>query len=472
MLFTQIEFFVLFAAVFTAVILVKNHRAQKAILLVASYYFYSYWDWRFAGLLFSCTAINWWLAARMVQTESQRTKKILICLSVGYSLTVLGFFKYFNFFVDSFRALAGIDPDHSSTLDIILPAGISFYTFHTLSYTIDVYRGKLKTCKRLSDFALYVAFFPQLVAGPIVRASEFLPQLETPRTLSWARAYDGFRQFTLGLFKKVFIADRIAAFVDPGFENADSLNGITLWLVVIAYAVQIYCDFSGYSDMAIGIARTMGYDFSRNFDHPYLATSIQDFWRRWHISLSSWLRDYLYVPLGGNRHGPFRTYLNLFLTMVLGGLWHGANWTFVIWGAWHGIALAFDRLLTGKDKGSPPHALTRRLPGFLRPLLGWALTMLIVLVGWVFFRSPDVETALSILGRMASLSDGIAWYHPFAIGILLFIAGYHALLAAGKGHWFELKPDTIRTPAILLTLIWLVIAYYPREFQPFIYFQF
>jgi alginate O-acetyltransferase complex protein AlgI len=317
-----------------------------------------------------------------------------------------------------------------------------------------------------------VAFFPQLVAGPIVRASEFLPQLETPRTLSWERAYDGFRQFTLGLFKKVFIADRLAAFIDPGFENAASLSGPTLWLVVIAYAVQIYCDFSGYSDMAIGIARAMGYDFTRNFDHPYLATSIQDFWRRWHISLSTWLRDYLYVPLGGNRRGRFRTYLNLFLTMVLGGLWHGANWTFVIWGAWHGIALALDRLLTGKDSGRGPRPVTRRLPGFLRSLLGWTLTMLIVLVGWVFFRSPDAETALSILGRMASLSDGIAWYHPFAIGILLFIAGYHALLAAGKGHWFELKPDTLRTPAILLTLIWLVIAYYPREFQPFIYFQF
>ena len=471
MLFTQIEFFFLLAAAFAAILLVKNHRAQKALLLVASYYFYAYWDWRFAGLLLACTAVNYWLSGLM-EGSSPARRKLLVTIALVYSLGILGLFKYFNFFVDSFRVMAGIAPDAGSTLDLILPAGISFYTFQTLSYTIDVYRRDLRQCARFSDFALFVAFFPQLVAGPIVRASEFLPQLETPRTLSWERAYDGFRQFTLGLFKKVFIADRLAAFIDPGFENAASLSGPTLWLVVIAYAVQIYCDFSGYSDMAIGIARAMGYDFTRNFDHPYLATSIQDFWRRWHISLSTWLRDYLYVPLGGNRRGRFRTYLNLFLTMVLGGLWHGANWTFVIWGAWHGIALAFDRLLTGKDKGSPPRALTRRLPGFVRSLLGWTLTMLIVLVGWVFFRSPDAETALSILGRMASLSDGITWYHPFAIGILLFIAGYHALLAAGKGHWFELKPDTIRTPAILLTLIWLVIAYYPREFQPFIYFQF
>ena len=471
MLFTQIEFFFLLAAAFAAILLVKNHRAQKALLLVASSYFYAYWDWRFAGLLLACTAVNYWLSGLM-EGSSPARRKLLVTIALVYSLGILGLFKYFNFFVDSFRVMAGIAPDAGSTLDLILPAGISFYTFQTLSYTIDVYRRDLRQCARFSDFALFVAFFPQLVAGPIVRASEFLPQLETPRTLSWERAYDGFRQFTLGLFKKVFIADRLAAFIDPGFENAASLSGPTLWLVVIAYAVQIYCDFSGYSDMAIGIARAMGYDFTRNFDHPYLATSIQDFWRRWHISLSTWLRDYLYVPLGGNRRGRFRTYLNLFLTMVLGGLWHGANWTFVIWGAWHGIALALDRLLTGKDSGRGPRPVTRRLPGFLRSLLGWTLTMLIVLVGWVFFRSPDAETALSILGRMASLSDGITWYHPFAIGILLFIAGYHALLAAGKGHWFDLKADTLRTPAILLTLIWLVIAYYPREFQPFIYFQF
>ena len=471
MLFTQIEFFFLLAAAFAAILLVKNHRAQKALLLVASYYFYAYWDWRFAGLLLACTAVNYWLSGLM-EGSSPARRKLLVTIALVYSLGILGLFKYFNFFVDSFREMAGIAHDAGSTLDLILPAGISFYTFQTLSYTIDVYRRDLRQCARFSDFALFVAFFPQLVAGPIVRASEFLPQLETPRTLSWERAYDGFRQFTLGLFKKVFIADRLAAFVDPGFENAASLSGPTLWLVVIAYAVQIYCDFSGYSDMAIGIARAMGYDFTRNFDHPYLATSIQDFWRRWHISLSTWLRDYLYVPLGGNRRGRFRTYLNLFLTMVLGGLWHGANWTFVIWGAWHGIALALDRFFTGKDSGRGPRPVTRRLPGFLRSLLGWALTMLIVLVGWVFFRSPDAETALSILGRMASLSDGITWYHPFAIGILFFVVGYHALLAAGKGRWFELKPDTIRTPAILLTLIWLVIAYYPREFQPFIYFQF
>ncbi len=465
MLFTQIEFFFFLAAVFAAVLLVKNHGTQKLILLAASYYFYAYWDWRFAGLLLACTAVNYWLAGRM-EGSSPKRRKQLVTIALVYSLGVLGLFKYFNFFVDSFRAMAGIAPDAGSTLDLILPAGISFYTFQTLSYTIDVYRGDLPHCRRFSDFALFVAFFPQLVAGPIVRASEFIPQLETPRTLTWERAYDGFRQFTLGLFKKVFIADRLASFVDPGFENAASLSGLTLWLVAIAYAIQIYCDFSGYSDMAIGIARAMGYEFTRNFNHPYLATSVQDFWRRWHISLSTWLRDYLYIPLGGNRLGPIRTYWNLILTMVLGGLWHGANWTFVFWGAWHGVALAIDRFITGHiGKRS-----TAAGPG--RALVGWAITMMIVLVGWVFFRAPNLTTALAILGRMFTFADGVAWYSPFALGVLGAMFLYHALLAAGKSAWFELKPDTIRTPTILFTMIWLVIAFYPRDFQPFIYFQF
>lgn len=471
MLFTQIEFYFFFAAVYVSILIVRNHRAQKLVLIAASYYFYAYWDWRFAGLLFASTVINYALSA-MMEGSSPPRRKLLVTIAVFYSLGVLGLFKYFNFFIDSFRTMVGLPTDPRGTLDLILPAGISFFTFQILSYTIDVYKGNLEHRRRFSDFTFFVAYFPHIFAGPIVRAAEFLPQLDTPRVLTWARTYDGFRQFVLGLFKKVFIADRLAAFVDPGFENAAALDGPTLWLVVIAYAVQIYCDFSGYSDMAIGIARTMGYDFSRNFNHPYLAISIQDFWRRWHISLSSWLRDYLYIPLGGNRLGSFRTYLNLILTMVLGGLWHGANWTFVIWGAWHGIALALDRFITGRESDRTARCTAGVFPGLLRSLSGWAITMLIVLIGWVFFRSPDAGTAISILIRMFTFSDGISWHHPFAIGILLFVAAYHMMLAAGKSAWFELSPYTIRTPTILFTMIWLVIAYYPREFQPFIYFQF
>jgi alginate O-acetyltransferase complex protein AlgI len=468
MLFTQIEFYFLLVAVFAAVLMVRNHSARKWILLMASYYFYAYWDWRFAGLLLSCTAVNYWVANRLALNEGIVARKWLLTISLVYSLGVLGFFKYFNFFADSFRALLGYSPDQGQTLNIILPVGISFYTFQTLSYTIDVYRRELKPCRSFRDLALYVAFFPQLVAGPIVRASEFLPQLETPRTLTWPRAYDGFRQFVFGLFKKVFIADQLAGFIDPAFENSAALSGATLWIAVIAYAIQIYCDFSGYSDMAIGIARAMGYDFSRNFDHPYIATSIQDFWRRWHISLSTWLRDYLYIPLGGNRCGKRRTYVNLMLTMLLGGLWHGANWTFVFWGAIHGLALCADRFYRtrnpSKSRGAEPKGW--------KAVCGWGITLFVVLLAWTFFRAPNVSSAIDMLGRMLAFSPGLTWLHPFAIGLIVAVGVHHLLIARGKWQWMALRSPTLAAITILFTMIWLVIAFYPRDFQPFIYFQF
>lgn len=468
MLFTQIEFYFLLAAVYASVVLVKNHSAQKWILLLASYYFYAYWDWRFAGLLFSCTLVNYWVANRLERSEGIATRKCLLGIALAYSLGVLGFFKYFNFFTESFRELLGYSAEQSMALNIILPVGISFYTFQTLSYTVDVYRGELKACRQLRDLALYVAFFPQLVAGPIVRASEFLPQLETPRTLSWDRAYDGFRQFVFGLFKKVFVADQLAGFIDPAFENGAALSGATLWLAALAYAIQIYCDFSGYSDMAIGIARAMGYDFSRNFDHPYIATSIQDFWRRWHISLSTWLRDYLYIPLGGNRCGKVRVYANLMLTMLLGGLWHGASWTFVVWGAIHGMALCLDRLYRTRIRNK----VRNNEPKRLKAIFGWASTLLVVLISWTFFRAPDVSSALDILGRMFSLSSGLTWTPPFAIGVIIVFGLHHLLIALHKDQWMHLRTPTVAAITILFTMIWLVVAFYPREFQPFIYFQF
>lgn len=465
MLFTQIEFYLFFVAVLVASVLITANRWRKLLLLGASYYFYAYWDWRFAGLLLGCTAINYLLAARM-ESSSPAGRRWLVRVSVVVSLGILVFFKYFGFFTESFRAALGLQGEGLDHWNIILPVGISFYTFQTLSYTIDVYRGHLRPCARFSDFALYVAFFPQLVAGPIVRASEFLPQLERPVPLTFARAFSGFQQFVFGLFKKVFIADRLALFVDPAFENWEALGGVTLWLVIFAYALQIYCDFSGYSDMAIGAARILGYDFSKNFDHPYLATSIQDFWRRWHISLSSWLRDYLYIPLGGNRRGKARTYVNLMATMLLGGLWHGANWTFVVWGAIHGAALCLDRAITGRREGG-----TQGNSGAGK-MLGWATTLLIVMIAWVFFRSPDFDSAGGILTRMFTLTDGVAWYHPFALGALAGMGAYHGLLALGWENRLRLEPDSIVAPAVLFTMIWLVIAYYPSGFQPFIYFQF
>jgi alginate O-acetyltransferase complex protein AlgI len=355
------------------------------------------------------------------------------------------------------------------TLRIILPAGISFFTFQTLSYTIDVYRKDLRECRSLPDLALFIAFFPQLVAGPIVRAAEFMPQLETPRTLSWRQAYVGLRIFVFGFFKKVFLADRLAPFVETVFSNAGAFDGATVWLGVLAYAVQIYCDFSGYSDMAIGMARIMGYEFSINFNTPYIARSIQEFWHRWHISLSTWLRDYLYIPLGGSRHGRARTYINLMVTMLLGGLWHGASWAFVFWGGLHGAALALHRgwcEWRGKKH-------TAGGGGFLSGLAGWSATMLIVLVGWVFFRAGSFEQAGVVLNKMFIPGDGVRWIHPFALTAVLALAAQHSSLFLPKRPaWMDLPVTHWITPAALVLLFGVSILFYPTGFTPFIYFQF
>ncbi len=343
----------------------------------------------------------------------------------------------------------------------------SFFTFQALSYTIDVYRRQLKTCDDIWDFALFISFFPQLVAGPIVRASDFLPQLKEYRPLTRDRMFYGFSQFVRGLVKKVLIADHLAMASDFTFANAGTVDGWTMWLGVLCYTGQIYCDFSGYTDMAIGTARATGYDFNPNFNHPYVSTSITEFWRRWHISLSTWLRDYLYFPLGGNRKGPRRTYLNLMVTMLLGGLWHGAAWTFVFWGFWHGAALAVDKRFN----------IFRRLQEAPLPvkLLGWLATMLIVITGWVFFRAPDFQTAQLCLMRMwdfSSFNQGVHWISFRAVICLPVLAAFHLISVTRFSQWTELKPNHWITPAILFFLIYLVLIYQPEKFMPFVYFRF
>ena len=324
---------------------VKSFKIKKRFLLLVSYYFYSYWDWRFLGLIIISTIIDYTIGNLLLNSKSLKSRKLLVATSVICNLSILGFFKYYNFFLDSFYLFFSFLEQDNSALNIILPVGISFYTFQSLSYTIDIYRKKIKPTKSFFDFALYVSFFPQLVAGPIIRAVDFLPQLESPRKLSRYRLFKGSKLFIIGLFKKSYIADNLAEFIDFGFANPEILNALTLLIVTLAYGIQIYCDFSGYSDMAIGIACIMGYDFKSNFNYPYIAQNIQIFWRRWHISLSSWLKDYLYIPLGGNRKGTIRTYINLLVTMLLGGLWHGASWNFIFWGFWHGIGLSIHRFV-------------------------------------------------------------------------------------------------------------------------------
>jgi alginate O-acetyltransferase complex protein AlgI len=340
--------FVLFLAIVLPVYYALSHRWQNRFLLVASYVFYGYWDWRFLGLLAISTVLDFALALLIAGTDSPRRKKRRVALSVVVNLGILGFFKYFDFFVDSAAVLlesAGLQAN-LPMLRVVLPVGISFYTFQSMAYTIDVYRGIQPPTRNLLDFALYVAYFPQLVAGPIERASRLLPQIQSPRRVGQAQWERGAQLILWGYVKKVAIADGLAPYADAVFRDPSSFSGLSLWLGVYCFAVQIYCDFSGYTDIARGVSQLLGIELMENFRQPYLSRNITEFWRRWHISLSTWLRDYLYVPLGGNRRGPAMQYRNLMITMLLGGLWHGAAWTFVVWGGLHGLFLATHKYMT------------------------------------------------------------------------------------------------------------------------------
>ena len=456
MLFTQLEFPIFFVMVLAAAWLCQTRVSRNGLLLAASYYFYAYWDYRFCGLLILSTVVDFAVARAIAATATQSTRRRLLLVSLVVNLGVLGFFKYFNFFIESAAPLLESIGLGSSTLSIILPVGISFYTFQTLSYTIDVYRGVIKPTDRFLDFATYVAFFPQLVAGPIVRARELLPQLALLPTWSTRRFYGGGQQMLRGAVKKVLLADRLGEMVDVVFAGPDLYNGPTAWIAVLAYTGQIYFDFSGYSDIAIGAAKMLGYRFPVNFRHPYLATSVAEFWRRWHMTLSRWLRDYLYISMGGSRHGALATYRNLFITMALGGLWHGAAWTFVLWGLWHGTALAVERF----TKAAPPK------------LIGWLITFLIVIFGWVLFRSDSLSTAGTIFRQMFTLPAGIGWYPPLVIGALACMLAEHLAWQTRLRRAMRLPIDAWYSPIATTVMIWALVLYAPQGFRPFVYFQF
>jgi alginate O-acetyltransferase complex protein AlgI len=460
MSFTQIEFLVFFAIIWVAVWRCRSVTARNVWLLVASYYFYAYWDYRFCGLLILSTAIDFFAAKYIASQTDSRRRRWGLAVSLIANLGMLGFFKYFNFFIDSMERVFEPMGWNTSTLPILLPVGISFYTFQTLSYTIDVYRGKLQTTKSWLDFALFVAFFPQLVAGPIVRAAELLPQLATVPQWSNRRLYGGFQFFLRGAVKKVLLADRLGEMADVVFAGPQLYGGMTIAIAVVAYAGQIYYDFSGYSDMAVGLAKMLGYRFPPNFRHPYLATSMAEFWRRWHMTLSRWLRDYLYVSLGGNRQGEAATYRNLMITMTLGGLWHGAAWTFVLWGIWHGWALVSERWLRTRHQLSLPK------------LVGWMLTMFVVAVGWILFRSADLQTVQTILVRIATMASGIAWYPPLAIAAIGCLVVEHLAWRTRLRAAMRLPYAAWYSPIATGIMIWSLAVYAPRGFRPFVYFQF
>lgn len=399
MLFTEFSFWIFFAVVACAYV-VLPHRGQNRMLLVASYVFYGAWDWRFLSLILLSTIIDYFVGLRMARTAADPARRKLLYVSLALNLGMLFTFKYFGFFVESFQSLlaqAGYDTPQS-TLHIILPVGISFFTFQTLSYTIDIYRRQLEPTRDFLDFALFVSFFPQLVAGPIERAKNLLPNISEPRILSWDDVRRGAVLCLIGLVKKIVVADGIAQSVNAIYASPDP-SRLDIMFATWLFAIQIYCDFSGYTDIARGIAKMLGFRLMRNFAQPYFATNPQEFWRRWHISLSTWLRDYLYISLGGNRGGTLKTYRNLLATMTLGGLWHGAAWNFVAWGVYQGALLAGHRALTGPNPDSGA--------GGRYGLLGWghriltiALFFQVVCYGWLLFRADSFGQIADFTGRL------------------------------------------------------------------------
>lgn len=459
--FAQIEFIVFLAVVVLANARIARPTPRKVLLLAASYYFYAYWDYRFAGLLIFSTLLDYTIGGLLGKIGNRSVRGALLITSLVGNLGLLGFFKYYNFFIDSARTLLGDWGLGDGTLSIILPIGISFYTFQTLSYSIDVYRGKIAPCRSLLDFAVYVAFFPQLVAGPIVRASEFLPQLSRMLIPRPDQVYSGLMQMLRGFVKKVLIADHLATMVDPVFASPELFSWPTVVLAVFAYAGQIYGDFAGYSDIAIGSARLLGFELPENFDHPYLSRSPGDFWRRWHITLSTWLRDYLYIPLGGNRVGPLQTYRNLMITMTLGGLWHGASWNFVIWGVWHGLALC----------------LTRRWPtdhdcGRFRVGIQTAITFAIVLIGWTVFRTATIDQFATLWTQLLVPSPGLLWLPPLPLIALSLMVLEHLIWLSPHRHLLLLPRDRASTPWLVGFAIAALVLFSPSGFRPFVYFQF
>jgi len=521
MIFNSLVFFV-FIGIFMPLYFALRGKPRLVLCLLASYFFYGWWDWRFLSLIAISTMIDYLVGLRLDGLEHTIKRKRLLIISMVVNLGFLGFFKYFNFFIDSFsQMLIGWGMQPSSTLNIILPVGISFYTFQSMSYTIDVYRRQIPVERDLLRFATFISFFPQLVAGPIVRASDFLPQFQKDRSFEWDRLYAGLAQVIWGFFKKVAVADSLAPFVDQCFAAPEGFSSMHLTIGVIFYSFQIYCDFSGYSDIAIGLARIMGFDFPENFRTPYFSRNFSEFWTRWHISLSSWLRDYLYITLGGNRSGSFGsiffivlfmvlsvivteawwlvliyasilawgywykgqgkaeaitlfTYMNLMVTMLLGGLWHGASWAFVFWGFLHGLYLIIQRLA-----GPIWNRLLDRLrvPDLIQNGLAIGMVYVATCYAWIFFRAPTFEIASKVINGITSLEGfnfgsvinkfwvikGVA-----LIGILLFVDVTNLRLT----YWRVVIRQPVFRVASFALLLWVIAFFGSFGANSFIYFQF
>ncbi|MFN7341368.1 MAG: MBOAT family O-acyltransferase [Opitutia bacterium] len=469
MLFNSLEFALFFALVATGYAVLARASRQNGLLLAASYFFYGWWDWRYLGLIAWVSALDWVLARGIAASASPVRRRALLTLSLANGLGILAWFKYQGFFLANLQATLDALGIAASmpVLQVILPVGISFFTFQSASYVVDVYRGETPVCRRLPDYLLFVSFFPQLVAGPIERSGNLLAQILAERRITPEGVQRGFAQFVLGWLKKVAVADHLGRYVEEIYGNSGAHNGWTLTLATAAFAAQIYCDFSAYSDMAAGMARAMGFRLMENFAAPYLATNIQEFWRRWHISLSTWFRDYLYRPLGGGRAGLALQLRNVLIVFVVSGLWHGANWTFVLWGLAHGLLLCgyllWCKLRPATFTGIP-----------LSGAFSWVITMAAVLFTWVLFRSPDIATAGSILAKMAAPS-GMPHLGPQLLqalpGLLLLAALELAKEPLAFSQWYAARSPASRWALVLLMLV-TGMAFLSKQGADFIYFQF
>ena len=489
MLFNSLDFAIFLPIVFLLYWFVaqKNLKLQNALIVLASYVFYGWWDWRFLSLIIFSTVVDYLIGQRLRTEDKQSKRKVLLWTSIIVNLGFLGFFKYYNFFLENFVdafSLFGMQINANS-LNIILPVGISFYTFQTLSYTIDVYKKKLEPTKDFIAFSAFVCFFPQLVAGPIERATNLLPQFYKKRTFEYHKAVDGMRQILWGLFKKVVIADNCAEFANQIFNNSADMNGSTLVLGAIFFTFQIYGDFSGYSDIAIGTSRLFGFDLKQNFATPYFSRDIAEFWRRWHISLSTWFRDYLYIPLGGSRGGTWMKVRNTFAIFLVSGFWHGANWTFIIWGALNAIYFLPLLLTNNNRKNLGVVAEGKLLPSF-RELIAMLTTFALTVFAWIFFRAEDLSHAFSYIEGIFSKSlfskFKIVIGFDFIITICLIVffiviewLGRKNKFALEKYViFFDSKKHLLTTTAkvFIISLVLLSIILLRGSSENFIYFQF
>lgn len=472
MLFNSLEYLVFIVSVFTLYwALYRSYRYQNILLLFVSYLFYAWWDWRFLSLILFSSIVDYVLGIQIHNTDN-RTKKRWLILSIVINLGLLGFFKYFNFFSASLVfALSEIGiTANQLALNIILPIGISFYTFQTMSYSIDIFRGKIKPTRDVVSFFTYIAFFPQLVAGPIERASNLLPQINSKRELKIQNLQSGVLQILIGLFRKIVVADSIGIYVDLIYNYPEAYNSSTILIATIFYGFQIYFDFAGYSDIAIGSARILGFKFKRNFDLPYFSLSLSEFWKRWHISLSSWLKDYLYIPIGGNKNGRIKTYRNLLITMLLGGLWHGSSWTFVIWGGIHGIGLCIEKLL----KKYIPTKSTSILANFS----SWLLAMSVIFLAWIFFRAQNLEKAILALNSLFEFNWGKPYINDLQVQtnsvFVLISAILLDVLLLVRGLKLETMGEKLSLfhAGLVSIMVLLFITLFYSSSLNFIYFQF